>query len=87
MCVPDAAVTAGLDSEDDDCVCRVDVTCFSGLLSTSASGTTLAAELHDDTEEDVVPHLQQPIHSDNHLPHRNRSGQLLSRSQGATEGK
>jgi len=59
-----AAVTAA-GKTVDDCVCRVDVTtaavdlaCFSGLLSTSASGTTLAAELHDETDGDVVPHLK-----------------------------
>jgi len=44
----------------------VDVTavgwlCFSGLLSTSASGTTLAAELLDDADRDAVPQLKYAI--------------------------
>ena len=63
-----AAVVA--DKVDDDWVCRVDWTCFSGLLttspsgttlSTSPSGTTLAAELHDDADGDDVPHLNHRI--------------------------
>jgi len=71
-CVPEAAGTAAAAGNvEDDWVCRVDDdwTCFSGLLSTSASGTTLAAELHDDADGDVVPQLQHGIRGqDSHLP-------------------
>jgi len=62
-----AAAAAGGSVDDDDRVCRVDETAvvelvgFSGLLSTSATATTLVAELHDDADGDAVPHLNSQL--------------------------
>ena len=91
--VPDAAGTAAAaDRVDEDCVCRVDgttavhLTCFSGLLSTSGSGTTLVAELHDDRDGDAVPHLKHGIRGLS-LPDRNHSEELIFHSKHNTQQK